>query len=76
MSSFSICSCIFAHERKHSDEKDLRDHRFYGFRYECPVVKEQPLKESEILLFHVLQLVSDCQTDVDSKNFKPGRLAF
>jgi len=34
--------------------KELRDHRFYDFRCEYPVVKEQLLKESEILLFHML----------------------
>lgn len=74
MDSFSICSRVFAYENKDSGEKELRNHKVYGFRYERPVVKEQPLKESEILLLHVL--VSGSQTEEDSKTFKPGRLAF
>lgn len=49
-----MCSCIFAHENKDSGEKELRDHTFHGFECECHVLKEQPLKQSEILLFHVL----------------------
>lgn len=37
-----------AHINKDSGEKNLRDQ---GFRYECLVLSDQPLEESEILIF-------------------------
>lgn len=59
-----------------SGERELRHHRFYGFRYEHLLVKDQPLKESKPPDFFMCLSQTPTQAEADSKVLQTSESCF